>query len=104
MSFVGSFSSGRDCSLAELCLSEQTNGDEQVLADARADADGRNVERVDGNGLSGSAFDLGFSHGDHPDPAGSVVLRIEAETELETRVRPFGGPVKHESNARILSR
>ena len=52
---------------------------------------------VDGEGCSGAstppedvsagAFDLGFSRDGRSDPSKDVVLRIEAETELETKVR-----------------
>ena len=36
--------------------------------------------------VDASAFDLGFSRDGHSDPGKNVVLRIEAETEVETKV------------------
>ena len=36
--------------------------------------------------VDASAFDLGFSRDGHSDPSKDVVLRIEAETEVETKV------------------
>ena len=80
------FSSDLRASCAEPCPSENTSGEEEDLADVRTGADGGKHERGGANGLSGSAFDLGLSRGAHPDPGRNVVLRIEAETEMETRV------------------
>ena len=85
---VDSSPSGTACSRAEPCPDDQTNGEEQASVDVRRGADNCSVQCAETRELSGSSFDLVFSRGVHPDPARNVVLRIEAETEPETRVRP----------------
>ena len=72
---------------AEPCPSDQTHGKEGPPADTGSDADSCSVQRADATELSSTSFDLGFSRGAHPEPGKNVVLRIEAETEHETRVR-----------------